>query len=216
MTCAVARFEHLYGRSFEGVIDYIYPELDAETRTLPVRLRFDNSEGLLRPNMFGNVSLIPNQTRMALTVPTEAIIRTGAAERVILKTGEGTFKPRLITTGLRDNFGGGGRTEVVQGLAPGEEVVASAQFLIDSESALSAGLMRMAPTDEAPARGVGELIAVDIENRSATIRHAELDALDWPAMTSQFPLHAIFRWAGWNRVCRWRSVRHAVQTGCSA
>lgn len=187
---AVARFEHLHGRSFEGVVDYIYPELDPDTRTLPVRLRFDNSEGLLRPNMFGNVSLIPNQKRMALTVPTEAIIRTGAAERVILKTGEGTFKPRLITTGLRDNFGEGGRTEVVQGLAPGEEVVASAQFLIDSESALSAGLMRMAPTDEAPARGTGELIALDRENRSALIRHAALDALDWPAMTSHFPLRA--------------------------
>ncbi|MFA8386508.1 MAG: efflux RND transporter periplasmic adaptor subunit [Pelagibaca sp.] len=187
---AVARFEHLHGRTFEGVVDYIYPELDPDTRTLPVRLRFDNSEGLLRPNMFGNVSLIPNQKRMALTVPTEAIIRTGAAERVILKTGQGTFKPRLITTGLRDNFGEGGRTEVVQGLAPGEEVVASAQFLIDSESALSAGLMRMAPTDEAPARGTGELIALDSENRSATIRHAALDALDWPAMTSHFPLRA--------------------------
>ena len=187
---AVVRFEHLNGRTFEGVVDYIYPELDAETRTLPVRLRFDNSEGLLRPNMFGTVSLIPNETRMALTVPTEAIIRTGAAERVILKTGEGTFKPRLITTGLRDNFGEGGRTEVVQGLGPGEEVVASAQFLIDSESALSAGLMRMAPTDEAPARGTGELIALDAKNRSATIRHVALETLDWPAMTTDFPLRA--------------------------
>ncbi len=187
---AVARFEHLNGRTFDGVVDYVYPELDPETRTLPVRLRFDNAKGLLRPNMFGNVSLIPNQMRMALTVPTEAIIRTGAAERVILKTGEGTFKPRLITTGLRDNFGEGGRTEVVQGLAPGEEVVASAQFLIDSESALSAGLMRMAPTDEAPARGTGELIALDSETRTATIEHGALEALDWPAMTSEFPVRA--------------------------
>ncbi|KIN72730.1 efflux RND transporter periplasmic adaptor subunit [Sulfitobacter guttiformis] len=187
---AVATFEHLNGRTFEGVIDYVYPALDAQTRTLPVRLRFDNSEGLLRPNMFGNVSLIPNETRVALTVPTEAIIRNGAAERVILKTGEGTFKPRLITTGLRDSFGGGGRTEVVQGLAPGEEVVASAQFLIDSESALSAGLMRMAPTDEVPARGAGELVALDPETRIATIRHAALETLDWPAMTSRFALRS--------------------------
>jgi len=185
---AVATFEHLNGRTFEGVIDYIYPALDAQTRTLPVRLRFDNSEGLLRPNMFGNVSLIPSETRMALTVPTEAIIRTGTAERVILKTGEGTFKPRLITTGLRDTFGGGGRTEVVQGLAPGEEVVASAQFLIDSESALSAGLMRMAPTDEKPVRGTGELVALDPDTRIATIQHSALEALDWPSMTSRFAL----------------------------
>ncbi len=187
---AVARFDHLSGRTFEGKIDYIYPELDAKTRTLPVRLRFDNAEGLLRPNMFGSVSLIPNQSHMALTVPTEAIIRTGSAERVILKTGEGTFKPRLITTGLRDSFGEGGRTEVIQGLAAGEEVVASAQFLIDSESALSAGLMRMAPTDAAPARGTGTLVALDAGTRVATISHDVLEALDWPAMTSRFAVRS--------------------------
>lgn len=187
---ATARFEHLPGRTFEGTIDYIYPELDPKTRTLPVRLRFDNSEGLLRPNMFGTVSLAPAQSRVALTVPTEAIIRTGTAERVILKTGDGTFMPRLITTGLRDNFGGGGRTEVIQGLAPGEEVVASAQFLIDSESALNAGLTRMAPTPEAPARGLGELLAIDEASRMVTIRHEALESLDWPAMTSRFPVRA--------------------------
>lgn len=187
---AVARFEHLTGRTFDGAVDYIYPELDPDTRTLPVRLRFDNAEGLLRPNMFGNVSLIPNKTRTALTVPTEAIIRTGSAERVILRTGAGTFKPRLVTTGLRDRFGEGGRTEIVQGLAPGEEVVASAQFLIDSESALSAGLMRMAPTDGAPARGTGELVDLDPDTRMATIRHGALESLDWPEMTSRFPVRA--------------------------
>jgi len=187
---AFVRFEHLNGRVFEGQIDYIYPELDAATRTLPVRLRVDNSEGLLKPNMFGNVSLVPNETRQALTVPTEAIIRTGSAERVILKTGEGTFAPRLVTTGLRDNFGGGGRTEVVQGLEPGEEVVASAQFLIDSESALSAGLMRMAPTDAEPARGTGELLAFDPQTRMATIRHGDLDSIGWPAMDTAFAVRA--------------------------
>ena len=187
---AVARFEHLHGRSFEGEVDYVYPELDPKTRTLPVRLKFDNGEGLLRPNMFGNVSLIPQVTRMALTIPTEALIRTGSAERVILKTGEGTFKPRLVTTGLRDNFGEGGRTEVLQGLAPGEEVVASAQFLIDSESALNAGLMRMAPTDETPARGTGVLVALDRDTRVATIQHAALESLDWPEMTTRFSVRA--------------------------
>lgn len=185
---ATARFEHLPGQTFEGTIDYVYPELDPKTRTLPVRLRFDNSDGQLRPNMFGTVSLVPSQSRVALTVPSEAIIRTGTAERVILKTGDGTFMPRLVTTGLRDNFGGGGRTEIIQGLAPGEEVVASAQFLIDSESALNAGLMRMAPTAEAPARGSGELLAIDEASRMVTIRHDALESLDWPAMTSRFPL----------------------------
>ncbi|EAV41546.1 putative cation efflux system transmembrane protein [Stappia aggregata IAM 12614] len=187
---AVARFEHLPGRTFEGQIDYIYPELDPKTRTLPVRLLFDNTEGLLRPNMFGTVRLFPNETRTAVTIPSEAVIRTGTAERVIIKVDEGTFKPRLITSGLRDNFGENGRTEVVQGLEPGEEVVASAQFLIDSESALNAGLMRMAPTNEAPARGTGDLIALDRVSRIATIRHDSLESLDWPAMTTRFPVAA--------------------------
>jgi Cu(I)/Ag(I) efflux system membrane fusion protein len=110
MTAAI-RFEHMNGRVFEGRVDYIYPELDAKTRTLPVRLVVDNAEGLLKPNMFATVALSPGASRLALTVPTEAIIRTGSAERVILKTGEGTFAPRLITTGLRDDFDEGGRTE---------------------------------------------------------------------------------------------------------
>lgn len=187
---AAAQFEHLPGRVFDGTIDYIYPELDARTRTLPVRLRFDNADGLLRPGMFGTVTLEPRATRSALTVPSEAVIRTGAGERVILQTAEGTFRPRLVTTGLRDGFGEGARTEIRQGLAPGEEVVASAQFLIDSESALNAGLIRMAPTDEAPARGTGTLVALDPVARVATIRHDALDALDWPAMTSDFPVRA--------------------------
>ncbi|KQI69346.1 cation transporter [Loktanella sp. 3ANDIMAR09] len=189
MTAAI-RFDHMNGRVFEGRVDYIYPELDAKTRTLPVRLVVDNAEGLLKPNMFASVALSPDASRLALTVPTESIIRTGSAERVILKTGEGTFAPRLVTTGLRDDFDEGGRTEIVQGLAAGDEVVASAQFLIDSESALSAGLMRMAPTDAAPAKGAGTLMAFDPDTRMATIKHAALDVIGWPAMTTDFPVRA--------------------------
>lgn len=187
---AIARFEHLPGRTFEGRIDYIYPELDPETRTLPVRLRFDNPDGVLKPNMFANVALVPRSAREGITVPSEAVIRTGRAERVILRTGEGSFRPRLVTTGLRDGFGDGARTEIVQGLAPGEEVVASAQFLIDSESALNAGLLRMAPTEAAPAPGRGVLVALDPQRREALIRHKAIAALDWPEMETRFVIRA--------------------------
>jgi len=185
---AKAQFEHLPGQAFEGVIDYIYPELDKTTRTLPIRLNFDNSAGTLRPNMYGQVQLVSDHARDAITVPTEAVIRTGRAERVILKTGNGTFKPRLVTTGLADSFGTGGRTEVVQGLLPGDEVVASAQFLLDSESALNAGIMRMAPTDEEPAAGNGTLVSLDPDRRIAEISHEPIASLDWPAMTTRFAL----------------------------
>src|SRR6056297_3614500 len=187
---AEARFEHLPGRVFTGEIDYIFPELDAQTRTLRVRLRFDNADGLLRPNMFANVALIPLEDRQALTVPSEAVIRTGRAERVILWQADGSFRPRLVTTGLRGGFGAGGRTEIVQGLAPGQEVVASAQFLIDSESALSAGIMRFAPTDAEPAMGKGVLVSLDRDRRQARIEHEPIEALGWPAMETRFALRS--------------------------
>jgi len=187
---AEARFDHLPGQAFTGEIDYIFPELDAETRTLRVRLRFDNSDGLLRPNMFANVALVPSEARQALTVPSEAVIRTGRAERVILKQADGSFRPRLVTTGLRGGFGAGGRTEIVQGLAPGQEVVASAQFLIDSESALSAGMMRFAPTEAEPVTGTGVLLALDRATRRALIAHEAVEALGWPAMKTDFALRS--------------------------
>src|SRR6056297_1831251 len=187
---AEARFDHLPGQAFTGEIDYIFPELDAETRTLRVRLRFDNSDGLLRPNMFAKVALVPDEARQALTVPSEAVIRTGRAERVILRLSDGSFRPRLVMTGLRGGFAEGRRTEIVQGLAPGDEVVASAQFLIDSESALNAGMMRFAPTEAEPAMGKGVLLSLDPETRRARIAHQAIEALGWPAMESDFALHS--------------------------
>jgi len=187
---AEARIEHLPGEVFEGEIDYIFPELDPETRTLKLRLRFDNVDGRLRPNMFASVALVPSEAREALTVPSEAVIRTGRAERVILRGADGTFRPRLVTTGLRGGFGAGGRTEIVQGLKPGQEVVASAQFLIDSESALNAGMMRFAPTEATPVAGRGVLVELDPETRRANIFHDAIESLDWPAMETVFTLRS--------------------------
>ncbi len=183
---AVARFDHLPGRSFEGQLDYIFPDLDPVTRTLRVRLRLANPDLLLRPNMFASVSLIPAAARQALTIPSEAVIRTGRGERVILRHSDGSFRPRLVTTALRGGFGDGTRTEILQGLEPGEEVVASAQFLIDSESALNAGMMRFAPTANDPAGGKGKLIALDPATRQVTIDHDAIDAMGWPAMQTRF------------------------------
>lgn len=185
---AEARFDPLPNEVFIGEVDYIYPELDQKTRTLTVRLRFKNEDTRLKPNMYGRIKLEADNNREAVTVPSEAIIRTGRAERVILKTGDGTFKPRLITTGLRDGFGSGGRTEIVQGLNAGEEVVASAQFLIDSESSLSAGTTRMAPTDAEQVTGKGKLVSVDDNRNTVTIAHAPITSLDWPEMITEFAL----------------------------
>jgi Cu(I)/Ag(I) efflux system membrane fusion protein len=134
--------------------------------------------------------LTPRETQEALTVPSEAVIRTGRAERVILKTGEGVFRPRLVTTGLRDGFGENGRTVIEQGLEPGDELVASAQFLIDSETALNAGMLRFAPTEAAPTEARGTLVSLDPSTRRALIRHQEIPALDWPALETEFVIRS--------------------------
>ncbi|EEA92350.1 efflux RND transporter periplasmic adaptor subunit [Pseudovibrio sp. JE062] len=182
----LASFEHLPGKVLDGRIDYIYPELDSVTRTLPVRLHFDNSKGFLRPNMFGRVTIIPSETRNAITIPTSALIRTGMSERVILQTEEGTFQPRIVTPGLTGSFGEGSRTEILQGLQAGDEVVTSAQFLIDSESSLSAGMERMSPAQGAPIWSEGTVTRVDPEANAITIRHAVIKELDWPEMETTF------------------------------
>jgi Cu(I)/Ag(I) efflux system membrane fusion protein len=186
----LASFEHLPGQVLEGRIDYIYPELDAVTRTLPVRLHFDNSKGVLRPNMFGRVTIIPSETRSAVTVPASALIRTGSSDRIILQTEDGTFQPRMVTPGLTGRFGGGSRTEILQGLEAGEEVVTSAQFLIDSESSLSAGLARMSSAQDGPIWGDGTVTKFDAKTNSITIRHDAIEELQWPAMETTFAVRA--------------------------
>src|SRR6056297_1063827 len=207
---AEARFDHLPGQVFTGTVEYIFPQLDPETRTLRARLRFDNTDGLFKPNMFARVSLLPAQARPALTVPSEAVIRTGRAERVVLRTAQGTFLPRLVTTGLRGAFGDTTRTEILQGLAPGDVVVASAQFLIDSESALNAGMLRFAATDAAPVSGKGVLVSLDPATARARIRHDDIDGLDWPAMETAFALRAGL---ALDRVAPGDTVRFSVARG---
>jgi Cu(I)/Ag(I) efflux system membrane fusion protein len=131
--------EAIPGRSWEGKIDYIYPELSQSTRTLNVRLRFDNPEGLLKPNMFADVVIYGGPIRNALVVPREALIRGSEDTRVIKRRADGSFEPAIVTTGIRS----GDRVEILDGLEEGDQIVTSGQFLIDSESNLKASLMRM-------------------------------------------------------------------------
>jgi Cu(I)/Ag(I) efflux system membrane fusion protein len=127
------------GRTWEGGLDYLYPELDPKTRTLPVRLVFDNPVGALRPNLFAEVSIEGEGRRNVLKIPREALIHTGERESVVLARGEGRFQPVDVTTGARL----GGEMEILAGLIEHDEVVVSGQFLIDSESSLRASFQRL-------------------------------------------------------------------------
>lgn len=127
------------GRKWEGKVDYLYPQLDKATRTLRARLVFDNPDQILRPNMFADVRIFGGPKRDVLKIPSEALIRTGESERVVLALGDGRFQPAEVVIGMQR----GGEVEILSGLKEGDEVVISGQFLIDSESSLQAAFLRM-------------------------------------------------------------------------
>jgi Cu(I)/Ag(I) efflux system membrane fusion protein len=133
------------GAVIEGRVDYIYPALDAVTRTVPVRTVLKNPHGLLKPGMFMTVAIEGPERSPSVVIPREALIRTGREERVILALGDGRFRPAKVTSGKEAN----GKVEILSGLAAGEIVVASGQFLIDSESSFTGASLRLSPVVEA-------------------------------------------------------------------
>ena len=133
------RLDYLPGKEWQGRVDYIYPSLESTTRTLRVRLRFDNSSGELRPNMFAQILIHSEDDGETLVIPRQALIRTGDQDRVVLALGEGRFKSVEVRTGRLS----GDQAEILKGLRAGDEVVTSAQFLLDSESSKTADFERM-------------------------------------------------------------------------
>ncbi len=142
----IMRLDYIPGKIWEGVVDFIYPTLDADTRTVAVRLRFANQNEELKPNMFAQVTIRHrDEGEQVLLVPNESIIRSGVQDRVVLAMGEGRFKSVIVRTGRR----GDSRTEILDGLAAGDLVVTSAHFLLDSESSISSDFMRMSAREGA-------------------------------------------------------------------
>lgn len=127
---ATVEFDYLPGRTWNGVVDYVYPELDPKTRTLTVRLRFDNTSKALRPNMFSRVTIHAEGFGEVVHVPREAVIRGGNVDRVVIALGDGRFRAQPVLIGIES----GDRIAIRRGLSEGETVVVSGQFLIDSES----------------------------------------------------------------------------------
>ena len=127
------------GRMFQGKVSFIYPYLEAKTRTLKVRLEFDNPKQELKPEMFANVSIKASKQFNAVVVPVEAIVRTGKQDQVFIQRDAGKFEPRQVVLGVEAD----GLVQVLSGIEVGEEVVTSGQFLIDSESKLKEATAKM-------------------------------------------------------------------------
>jgi Cu(I)/Ag(I) efflux system membrane fusion protein len=126
-------------KNFSARVAYIYPSVNAQTRTTPIRLELANPHGLLKPAMYASIELATENgaaTGKRVTVPTSAVIFGGTRNIVLVQLGEGRFAPREVKLGRQ----GDNRVEIVDGVAEGEPVVVSANFLIDSESNLKAAV----------------------------------------------------------------------------
>jgi Cu(I)/Ag(I) efflux system membrane fusion protein len=136
---ATVELDYLPGESWRGVVDYVYPELDPKSRTLKVRLRFDNAAATLRPNMFSRVVIEAEGYGDVVHVPREAVIRGGSIDRVVVALGQGRFHAKPVRLGIES----GDRVAIRSGILAGEDIVVSGQFLIDSESNIESALSRM-------------------------------------------------------------------------
>jgi len=186
---AKAKLDYMPGTEFNGQVNYVYPVLDPKTRTLRVRLRFDNPKERLKPNMYARVSIYGKLKPNALTISREALIPAPGRDRVVEALGDGKFHVHEVLTGLES----GEYIEVLAGISEGDEIVTSAQFLIDSESSIAGSIRRLEAPDALPRqRELGQVFAsgrvdeIDFEQRRISISHGPIDALGWPGMTMVF------------------------------
>jgi len=143
------------GRTFTGKIAVVYPQVNRDTRTVRLRVELANPDALLLPDMYVDADIDTAGAAPALAVPDSSVLDTGTRQAVLVDKGEGRFEPREVKLGRR----GGGYIEVRDGLAEGEAVVTSANFLIDAESNLKAalkGFAEAAPQASEPGHAMGE------------------------------------------------------------
>lgn len=176
-------------QTFTGTMQEVLPQVNAATRTLQARFEVDNRGGKLVPGMLLRLQVAgPSSSRLVL--PAEAVIRTGTRAVAIVRKENGSFEPREVKLGADL----GDQLEVVEGLAEGDQVVASGQFLVDSEARLRSVLGSLSAAQPASAPATASAVAsysaqgkVDgVDADSVTISHGAIAELKWPAMTMPF------------------------------
>ena len=172
-------------RTFDGRVGAILPEVNAATRTLRARIELKNPDSLLKPGMFATLVFKGARPRESVLVPSEAVIRSGTRDVVIVALGEGRFRAAPVEVGAE----AGGQTEIRNGVQAGDRVVLSGQFLIDSEASLGATLSRLdgpAERPQAAHKGRGTVSALDVAAGRVELEHEAIPGLQWPAMTMGF------------------------------
>lgn len=180
-----ARLPAFPDRPVTGTLASILPENDQQSRTLRLRIELPNPDGQLRPGMTAQVSLDLAGQASVLQIPSEAVIRTGKRNLVMLAEDQGRFRPVEVRLGQEND----GLVAVLRGLDEGQRVVASGQFLIDSEASLKGIEVRTAePAATAPPVHEADGRVVEISNQGLTISHGPFNTLGMPGMTMTFAL----------------------------
>jgi Cu(I)/Ag(I) efflux system membrane fusion protein len=164
--------------AFQGVVGAILPEVASATRTVRARIELANPGARLKPGMFATLVFRAQPGAKSVLVPSEAVIRTGARDVVVVALGEGRFRATEVEVGAE----AGGQSEIRKGLAAGEKVVLSGQFLIDSEASLAGTLARL----EASHKGTGKVVKVNAAQGTVDLDHEPIASLSWPAMSMEF------------------------------
>ncbi|MDE3100125.1 MAG: efflux RND transporter periplasmic adaptor subunit, partial [Verrucomicrobiota bacterium] len=138
---------YLPDRVFHGHVTYIYPTVNEKTRTAKVRLEFENPDYFLKPGMFAQVTLTHELAPSTLLVPDSAILRSGSKNTVFVALPGGRFEPRTVVLGPAAEHD---MYQIVSGLEPGEQVVTSGEFMLDSESQLREAIQKMLEANSAP------------------------------------------------------------------
>lgn len=189
-TAVEATSQALDGEPLKGKVSAILPQVDPSTRTLKARIELENPGQRLVPGMFVTVNFAAAAKEDVLTVPTEAVIRTGTRNVVILVKEEGRFAPVEVDIGMEAN----GKTVIRKGVEAGQKVVTSGQFLIDSEASLKGAINRMSdmPAQDGD-KGAGDThegegTVESIEDGEVTISHGPIPSLKWGEMTMGFTM----------------------------
>ena len=187
----VARVPAYPEKEFSGRVGAILPEVNMATRTVRARVELANPGARLKPGMFATLAFASGNGAQSVLVPSEALIRTGTRNVVILALEGGKFRALDVEVGQE----AGGKAEIRKGLKPGERVVLSGQFLIDSEASLSSTVARLEGGDAAsPAgksadglhRGKGKVTEVDAKAGRVELDHSPMPSIQWPAMKMGF------------------------------
>ena len=172
------------GHIYKGSVDYIYPELDPITRSLQVRIMFESNNEVLRPNMFAQVTILAEGTEPVLHVPSEAVIRGGRTDRIVLAAENGIYRSVPVVVGMEVDA----RVQILDGLKEGDSIVTSGQFLIDSESNIEVAIARYEEEKKEAERPTKVKVNATIrstnhEEMKIRVKHDRVPEWKWGSMT---------------------------------